>query len=88
MPTMRVAYEELVGEPGAVLRRVLEFIGLDWDDRLLEFHGSSRRVQTLSTWQVRQPLHRRSRERWRNYRAPLAPLARNLEARGISTGWE
>ncbi len=88
MPTLRVSYEDLVGEPGPLLRRVLEFIGLDWDDRLLEFHGSSRRVQTLSTWQVRQPLHRRSRERWRNYRGQLAPLARSLEQRGVSTGWE
>lgn len=64
---LEVQYESLVeeGEPG--MRRLLAFTELPWDDACLAFHESSRPVQTLSRWQVRQPLHGRSVGRWRHY---------------------
>jgi hypothetical protein len=70
-----VDYEELVESPEPVLRRVLEFIGLEWDASVLEFHKGGGMVKTASIWQVRQGLHSGSRERWRNYEALLGELS-------------
>lgn len=69
-----VRYEETVDDLESVSRRVLEALGLDWDPACLEFHRLSRPVRTSSVTQVRQPLYRRSVERWRNYEPYLADL--------------
>jgi len=70
-----VDYDELVREPKAVIERLLAFLGLEWEDKLLDFHRGSAPVKTASVWQVRKPLHSRSSGRWQNYRAQLEPVA-------------
>ena len=70
-----VDYDALVQEPKPVIERLLDFLGLEWDDALLDFHRGGTPVKTASVWQVRQPLHPRSSGRWRNYRAQLEPIA-------------
>lgn len=60
-------YEELIADPEACCRALIDFLGLDWDSRCLEFHKTERRVQTVSVWQVRQPLYSTAVGRWRNY---------------------
>ncbi|HEX7116956.1 MAG TPA: sulfotransferase [Steroidobacter sp.] len=67
-------YDALVREPRAQIARLLEFCGLEWDERCLEFHRAANAVKTASVWQVREPLYSRSSGRWRNYAAQLAPL--------------
>jgi tetratricopeptide (TPR) repeat protein len=64
---LEVHYEDVVADTEAQARRLIEFAGLSWDAACLEFHRSGRSVQTLSRWQVRQPVHSRSVGRWRNY---------------------
>ncbi len=67
-----VDYEDLVSNPEPHLRRIIEFLGLSWDDAVMNYTANDGAVGTASRWQVRQPLHRRSIERWRNY-APWIP---------------
>lgn len=69
-----VDYDELVREPAPELERLLDFLSLDWEDGLLEFHRTRAPVKTASVWQVRQPLHTRSSGRWRNYESKLGSL--------------
>jgi hypothetical protein len=57
----------VVTDTEARIRALVAFADLPWDDRCLRFHESGRSVQTLSRWQVRQPVHPRSVGRWRNY---------------------
>jgi tetratricopeptide (TPR) repeat protein len=71
---LEVPYAELVTEPQAWTRRILEFLELDWDARCLEFHKTDRPVITASAWQVRQQIYRSSLERWRNYARFIGPL--------------
>ncbi len=71
---LEVPYEALVDDPQGWSRRMLAFIGLDWDPRCLEFERTDRTVITASRWQVRQRINRRSIGRWRHYQAFLAPL--------------
>ncbi len=67
LPILEVAYEDVVADLPNHARRLVDFTGLSWDDACLQFHDSARPVQTLSRWQVRQPVHARSVGRWRNY---------------------
>lgn len=67
-----VDYDALVADPRAELEPLLNFLGLDWEEDLLDFHTADNAVRTASVWQVREPLYRRSSGRWRNY-AHLLP---------------
>lgn len=71
---LEVPYEELVGDQASWIRKILDFLRLEWDPRCLEFHSAQRPVLTSSGWQVRQPIYRSSIERWRNYERFLGPL--------------
>lgn len=74
-----VVYEDTVADLEGQSRRVLEFLDLPWDDRVLDFHKNDRAVQTPSKWQVRQPLYTTSKEKWRNYEEHLGPLIDAVE---------
>jgi hypothetical protein len=58
---------------------MLKFIGLDWDDRCMQFYENNRAVKTPSRWQVRQGIYKTSKERWRNYEPYITPLLPLLE---------
>jgi hypothetical protein len=53
---------------------MIEFVGLAWDERCLDFHKTERSVGTSSNWQVRQKIYTTSKARWRNYEKHLGPL--------------
>ncbi|MFT5351241.1 MAG: hypothetical protein ACI9MF_002062, partial [Gammaproteobacteria bacterium] len=63
----KVDYDELVSSPEPLLRRLLDFLDLDWDEGCLAFQESANPVKTASVWQVREGLHTDSSGRWRNY---------------------
>jgi tetratricopeptide (TPR) repeat protein len=71
---LNVPYEALVSDQEAWSRAMLDFIGLPWDSRCLEFHRTQRSVITASKWQVRQKMTGSSVGRWRNYEKFLGPL--------------
>lgn len=66
-----VDYDVLVREPAGVVKPLIDFLGLDWEDGLLDFHERDGPVKTASVWQVRERLHARSSGRWRNYESQL-----------------
>jgi hypothetical protein len=82
---LTVDYDALVRDPEPIVRDVVEFAGLDWEDGLLDFTGGERAVRTASVWQVREPLYTRSSGRWRNYADHLSPARTALAEAGIST---
>ncbi len=71
---LEVPYAELVAHQEEWTRRILEFIGLEWDERCLQFHTTERPVLTASFWQVRQKIYNSSVGRWRGYEKFLGPL--------------
>jgi tetratricopeptide (TPR) repeat protein len=74
----QLRYEQLIEQPEPVLRGVLQYLGLEWDDALLRFHESDRVVRTPSSEQVRRPLNRQGIGVWRPYAAWLGPLREAL----------
>jgi tetratricopeptide (TPR) repeat protein len=77
---LEVEYEALIADLEGESRRLIAFLGLDWEPACLEFQRTERTVTTASSWQVRQPLYDRSVGRWRNYQRHLTPLFRELGA--------
>jgi tetratricopeptide (TPR) repeat protein len=73
-----VRYEDVVNNLEQQARRLLDYVGLPWDDRCLSFHKTTRPVTTASAFQVRQPLFRSSLGRGRHYEAHLQPLLAEL----------
>jgi hypothetical protein len=62
-----VRYEEVVTDPSAQLPRLIDFLGLSWDEGCARFHESKRTVRTLSYDQVNRPLYTSSVARWQRY---------------------
>jgi tetratricopeptide (TPR) repeat protein len=77
-----VRYEDLLSGQENETRRLLDFLGLNFEQQCLDFHQTERKVSTASFLQVRKPLYGTSEKRWMNYRAELAELARII---GIKT---
>lgn len=78
IPILNVQYETLVADQETASRQLLDFCGLEWDDRVLRFYELKRDVATASFDQVRQPLYKKSVQRWKNYERYLAPLVAAL----------
>jgi tetratricopeptide (TPR) repeat protein len=73
-------YEAVVDDLENEARRLIEFVGLPWDDACLNFHQNRRVVRTASVNQVRQPIYKTSKGRWHAYAQHLGPL---LDALGV-----
>lgn len=73
-----VHYEGVVDNLEGEARKMLEFLGLPWDDKCLDFHRNDRPVRTASVTQVRQPIYRSSVRAWRPEPTLLQPLLEGL----------
>lgn len=73
-----IEYEDLVGKQEETSRKIIDHVGLPWDDAVLQFHKLERTVLTASVWQVRQPIYKQSAGRWKNYEAHIGSLQRAL----------
>jgi hypothetical protein len=69
-----IRYEDILSDQEASVRAMLRFIGEKFDKTCLTFHQNLRYARTASYAQVTEPLYDRSVERWRHYRAQLAPV--------------
>ena len=71
---MTVSYEDLVANQEQTTRRILDFCGLEFDAKCLEFWKTGRTVLTLSQDQVRKPMYASSVARHERFGALLDPL--------------
>ena len=69
-----VQYEDVVANTEKEAKALIEFIGLAWDPKCVDFHKSDRPVKTASVAQVRKPIYSTSVNRWKKYGDGLQPL--------------
>lgn len=69
-----VYYEDMVANTELNARKMIDYLGLEWEDGVMDRQGSQKTVRTLSVWQVRQPVYTSSAGRWRVYEKHLGPL--------------
>jgi|SRR5579862_2695740 len=74
-----VRYEDIVDDQEGAIRRMLDFIGEEFDERCLAFHENRRYARTASYAQVTERLYDRSRYRYRHYRQHLDPAIAILQ---------
>ncbi len=79
---LNVSYEELVGDPGRTLSRVLAHSGLDREEACFAPEKNHGAIFTSSLVQARRPVFTESLQRWRLYEAHLAPLLDALRGAG------
>jgi tetratricopeptide (TPR) repeat protein len=77
-----VVYEDVVADVEYQARRLIDFVGLEWDPACLQFHSTRRIVRTASMAQVREPVRTSSVGRWKKYQRTLEPLFQALERQG------
>ena len=77
---LRVEFEDVVGDPQQQLRRVLGFLGLQFEGQCLDFHLVADPVGTASSEQVRRPINRDGIGAWKPYEPWLRPLIEALGA--------
>jgi hypothetical protein len=76
---LEVNYEALVANLETESRRLIDFLGLQWDSACLDFHKTKRPVATVSYMQIRQPIYDSSVGRWRRFADHLGPLLNILD---------
>ena len=81
---IEVEYENLVSEPERETRRMLDLLGLPFEEACLEFDRNVAPIATASSVQVREKMHRRSVGRWKKFESQLQPLRDRLEQGGVT----
>ena len=78
---LELHYEDVVDDLEGSARRLLDYVGVEWEPQILEFASVDRAVKTASVWQVRQPLYRTSKAKWKRYESRLGPLIEGTNAK-------
>ena len=77
-------YEDLVRDQEAQTRKLLQTLGLDFEEACLRFDQNVAPVATASSVQVRERVHTRSVQKWKKFERQLQPLREQLEQGGIT----
>ncbi len=75
---IEIDYEDLVVNQQQVSKRLINYLGLDWQPACLKFYQSDRVVRTASITQVRQPIYTKSVNKWQKY-APYIPELNDIK---------
>ncbi len=83
-------YEDLVEDTEGQARRLIDFLGLEWDASVLDHtkRGEGRMITTPSYIGVGQPIYKQSKQRWRKYEKQLEPVMPILEPYLKAFGYE
>jgi tetratricopeptide (TPR) repeat protein len=87
---LEVRYEDMVEDLESVARRTLDFLGAQWDARVLGFdeHARQKIVRSPTYADVTKPVYKRAIGRWRNYQKYLEPHLSKLESFARAFGYE
>jgi tetratricopeptide (TPR) repeat protein len=81
---LEIHYEQLIDDIEGNARKLLRYIGVDWEDEVLHFNELKRPVKTASIWQVRQPIYKSSKARWQHYQPYLSALIKGTNAKIVT----
>lgn len=74
----RLIHERLVEDPETEIRKLLDYLGLPFDEACLRFYETDRPIRTVSSEQVRQPIRKDAVESWRAFEAELGSMKQAL----------
>jgi tetratricopeptide (TPR) repeat protein len=82
LPILDVRYEDLIDDIEGQSKRMLDFLDVDWDERVLRYYESDRRLLTASAEQATKPIYTSSIGRYKPYEPMLGDLKAALEGAG------
>lgn len=71
-------YENVVADAESEVKKLLDFVGVDFEKSCLDFYKTDRSIRTPSSEQVRQPIYNNALEQWRNFEPFLLSLKDSL----------
>lgn len=75
---LRVRHEDVLDDLEGQTRRMLDYLGLPFEEACLDFHKTARAVRTASSEQVRQPINRKGQGAWKPFEPWLDELTAAL----------
>lgn len=75
---LRLHYEHLVADLDGQVCKVLDFLGLPFEESCLNFYQTNRSIRTPSSEQVRQPIYQSGLKHWRHFEPYLDVLRTEL----------
>lgn len=83
-------YEDVVADLEREARRIFDFLGLPWDDKVLKFydHARDKLVRSPTYRDVTQPVYQKSLGRWQNYAQHFEPILETLQPLIKEFGYE
>lgn len=87
---IEVRYEDMVENLETSARRVLDFLGVGWDERVLRFneHAQSKTVNSPTFAEVTRPIFKTAVGRWRHYQKYFEPHLEHLAPTLRALGYE
>ena len=76
-------YDAFASNPEKILQPLIDWLGLEWNERYLHHETNCRLINTASVIQARQPITSKSVGGWKNYRELLKPAEEALTESGI-----
>ena len=80
---IEVDYDNFVMDFVLGSKSIIEEIGLNWEDKILNFHENNRAVETNSLLQVRNQVYQNSSKNWKKYEKYLTPVMEILNKNNI-----
>ena len=71
-------YETLTENQEEQTRKLFDYLEIDWEEAVLNFHKNDRAVQTASNTQIRKKIYQGSSQEWKNYKQWLQPMINHL----------
>jgi len=85
-----IRYEDVVADFRPTVASLLDFLGLEWSDAVLEFDKTARektRIKTPSYRQVTEKIYTRASGRWLRYRKHMEPVLPILAPWALKYGY-
>ncbi len=79
LPFFTLQYEGFIEQQEQTTAALLTFLDLPWEDGCMKHYENPRLTVTSSHDQVRQPIYKRSVQRWRHYERHIGPLIEQLQ---------
>jgi tetratricopeptide (TPR) repeat protein len=78
---LEVRYEDLISDLAGSARKTLAFLGLTWDEKVLQFNQNAEKkvVRSPTYVEVAKPVYKTAMGRWRNYQKYFEPHYARLE---------
>jgi len=76
-----IKYEDVIQNFDDTIKKLLNFLNLEWEDEVKKFYRTARErgiISTPSYNQINKPLYQKSIQRWRNYEKNFAEIDTDL----------